>query len=83
MLQIFAQPIYEWLDLKFCKLDQRIWSPWNILARCLTRAIYAALTAFFAALLPFFNDFLVQSRIGVFLADSPHCLLCCPSAFLE
>ena len=56
-LQIYASPMYEFLDTKFGKSDQSIYSVHNWTVRLVARGSYLALSTFVAALLPFIGDF--------------------------
>lgn len=57
-LHIYASPMYEFLDTKFGKSDQSIYSVHNWTVRLVARGSYLALSTFVAALLPFIGDFL-------------------------
>lgn len=64
MLQIFATPIYEFMDTflleRFVTRRNTAgeYSASNLLTRFVTRGAYLAITTFFGALLPLFGDFI-------------------------
>ena len=57
-LQIYSAPIYETFDTAFYGPGGN-WAARNVLVRVLYRVPYVVITCFFAALLPFFGDFIV------------------------
>lgn len=56
-LHIYASPMYEFLDTKFGKGDQSIYSVHNWTTRLVARGSYLSFSTFVAALLPFIGDF--------------------------
>jgi hypothetical protein len=57
VVQIYAAPIYEFMDTYLLKKGSHEWSPHSVLVRFTTRTAYIALSNFLGALLPFFGDF--------------------------
>jgi amino acid permease len=53
---IFASPMYEYLDTKFGRSEESVYSVHNWIVRLDARGTYLASTTFMAALLPFLGD---------------------------
>ncbi len=57
-IQIYATPMYEFMDTHFARKDQGDWSAHSMLVRLITRGTYITISTFLGALLPFFGDFI-------------------------
>lgn len=57
VVQIYASPIYEFMDTHFEKKGGHEWSTQRVIVRLVTRTTYILLSTFLGALLPFFGDF--------------------------
>lgn len=57
VVQIYASPIYEFMDTYFEKSGSHEWSTHSVVVRLITRTTYIMLSTFLGALLPFFGDF--------------------------
>lgn len=67
MLQIFASPMYEYLDTKYGRARESAFSVYNVSFRVLVRGGYLTINTFVAALLPFLGDFMsLTGALSVF-----------------
>lgn len=65
-LHIFASPTYEYLDTKFGRMNESIYSAHNWIVRLVTRGAYLIITTMAAAMFPFMGDFVsLTSAVSV------------------
>lgn len=65
-IHICASPIYEYLDTKFGRMNESIYSIHNWIVRLVTRGAYLFVTTLVAAMFPFLGDFMtLTSAVSV------------------